>query len=154
MKHIFILMLSLFSNVLFAQQNSIPKPAAEDDENAKKELILLKTEKLRESLLNRDSVALMNLLSDDVTYGHSNGLNQSKEQVVRSVMSAAHDYRKITVRDAKVRLYVQSAVVNMEADVYLLLEGKPLEMNMDILLVWVYRGGDWKLVARQSVRNG
>lgn len=154
MKHILIIMLSLFSNVLFAQQNIIPKLAAEDDENAKKELILLRTEKLRESLLNRDSVALMNLLSDDVTYGHSNGLNQSKEEVIRSVMSTQHDYRKIRVDEIKPRIYGQTAIVNMEADVFLLLEGKPIEMNMDVLLVWVYRGGDWKLVARQSVRNG
>lgn len=115
--------------------------------------VTMKTGQLRTAILDKDSVLLQTLLSDDVTYGHSNGWIQSKSGFIRSVMSREQDYKKMDVRKMDVRVFGNTAVVNLETDVSLIMTGKPMDLDMDILLVWVNAGGEWKLVARQSVKN-
>jgi len=112
-----------------------------------------KMTQLRTALMGRDSVALDSLLAEDVTYGHSNGMIQSRSELIRSVMSREQDYKKMDVRKMDIRLFGNTAVVNVEADVSLIMTGKPLDLDMDVLLVWIKRKGSWKLVARQSVKN-
>ncbi|MFM2208192.1 MAG: hypothetical protein RL213_2167 [Bacteroidota bacterium] len=108
---------------------------------------------LRSALLTKDSLALSDLLSDEVTYGHTNGLTQTKQELIRSVMSGQQEYKSITVRKTDIRIHGSMAIVNTEGNASLLLDGKPLELDMDVLLVWILENDDWKLVARQSVRN-
>lgn len=109
--------------------------------------------RLRSALLDRDSAMLSTLLADDVKYGHSNGLMQSKGEVIRSVVSGQHDYRSLTLSDEDIRIYGSTAVVNLFTDVSMVLQGKPVEMSMNILMVWIREGTGWKLVARQSVKR-
>lgn len=109
---------------------------------------------LRSAILNRDTLMLADLLAEDVTYGHSNGLIQTKVEVISSISSGSHSYFKIESRELKVRAYNDAAVVNMTADVSMLLDGKPLELDMKILFLWVKDDKQWKLAARQSVRTG
>lgn len=115
--------------------------------------IISKMAQLRSALMNRDSVALDSLLAADVTYGHTNGMTQSRSELIRSVMSREQDYKKMDVRKMDIRLFGNTAVVNLEADVSLIMAGKLLDLDMDVLLVWVKRKGLWQLVARQSVKN-
>lgn len=129
-----------------------PAPGSPGSDPVKTE-VMLKMAQLRASLLDRDSVALEKLLAEDVTYGHSNGLLQSKKEIIHSVMSGEQDYKKIDVRKIDIRIFGNTAVVNLESDVSLIMAGKPLDIDMDILLVWIRENGSWKLVARQSVKN-
>ena len=108
---------------------------------------------LRSSLLERDSVMLSKLLSDDLTYGHTNGWIQSKEELIRSVVDGQQEYSSINVKGMTVRVYGTTAIVNLDGNASLKFDGKPLELDMKVLLVWVLLDGEWKLVARQSVRN-
>jgi hypothetical protein len=119
----------------------------------KKIEISSKMSQLRTALMNRDSIALDSLLAADVTYGHSNGMTQSRSELIRSVMSREQDYKKMDVRKMDIRFFGNTAVVNLEADVSLIMTGKPMDLDMDALLVWVKRKGCWQLVARQSVKN-
>lgn len=128
--------------------------AGTDEDRLQMEVeVMGKMEALRMAILDRDSVILQSLLSEDVTYGHSNGWIQSKSEFIRSVMSKEQDYKKIEVRKMDVRVFENTAVVNLETDVSLIMSGKPMDLDMDILLVWVRAGGEWKLAARQSVKN-
>ncbi|MER3498055.1 MAG: hypothetical protein C4308_05170 [Chitinophagaceae bacterium] len=114
--------------------------------------IMMKIFGLKNALINKDSVALADLLAEDVSYGHTNGLIQTRSQLIRSVMSAEQDYKSIDVLDMKVRLYDNTAVVTMKSKIDMIYQGKPLMMDMNITLVWVRIKGQWKLVARQSVK--
>jgi hypothetical protein len=124
-----------------------------DPEALSKSRISEKMAVLRSALLTKDSLALSDLLSDEVTYGHTNGLTQTKQELIRSVMSGQQEYKSITVRKTDIRIHGSMAIVNTEGNASLLLDGKPLELDMDVLLVWILENDDWKLVARQSVRN-
>ncbi len=131
-----------FSDSLMAQ--------GEDIRNG---VIMMKMLSLKTALIKKDSVSLTKLLSEDVTYGHTNGMIQTKQQLIRDVVSGAQDYKSIEPSDMKIRFYDNTAVVTMIGDVVLNYQNSPLTMHMFITLVWVYKDNEWKLVARQSVNT-
>jgi hypothetical protein len=115
--------------------------------------VMMSMQKLRMALLNKDSFQLAQVLADEVTYGHSNGWNQSKSELIRSVMSGEQEYQKLEPKAMSIRMQGNVAVVNFETLVALKLRGEQMEMSLDILLVWVKMNNQWKLIARQSAKN-
>jgi hypothetical protein len=114
--------------------------------------VWMKMLSLKNSLIAKDSVTLSNLLADDVTYGHSNGLNQTKAQLIRDVVSGVQDYKRIEAEDINVRIFERTAIVNMRSWVNMIYNNNPLDLTMNITLVWIQKDGEWKLEARQSVK--
>jgi len=125
---------------------------AQQDNSAKQTEVMMKMENLRNALLSKDSVALSNLLADDVTYGHSSGLIQTKAELIRSIMSGEQDYKSIEPSNMVVRIYDNAGVVNAKVKANLIYQGKPTDLNMAVTFTWVKINGEWKLVARQSVK--
>lgn len=132
----------LLPTLLFAQQSKASLQAE----------VIVKTASLSSALVAKDSVGLSKLLADEVTYGHTNGLIQTKAELVRSVMSGEQDYKSIEPGDMRVRIYENTGVVTMKTKVAMLYNRNPLDLSMFVTLVWIRNGSNWKLVARQSVK--
>jgi len=115
--------------------------------------VMMKMASLRNALLNKDSAGLSNLLADDVSYGHSNGMIQTKTELIRDVVSGVQDYRSIDPSDMNVRIFGNSGIVNLKAKVKLLSAGTPMDLNLAMVLVWIKKEKDWKLEARQAVKQ-
>jgi hypothetical protein len=141
-KLIYVLLVAGMPFLCFAQNNLSPQQMD----------VMMKMASLKSALLNKDSVALSALLSADVTYGHTNGLVQTKAQLIRSVVSREQDYKAIDPLDMKIRVYDNTGIVNMKSKVKMIYNGAPLDLSMHIVLVWIKKDNDWKLVARQSVK--
>jgi hypothetical protein len=107
---------------------------------------------LRNALINKDSAALDDVLASDVSYGHTSGLIQTEAQLIRSVMSKDQDYQNIIPSDINIRIYDNTGVVTMKSTVIMNYQGKPLNMDMYVTLVWIKKN-KWQLVARQSVKQ-
>jgi hypothetical protein len=114
--------------------------------------VLMKMRELKNALIEKDSVGLSTVLSGDVTYGHTNGIIQTKAQLIRSVMSGEQDYKTIEPSNMEVRMYGNTGVATMNSKVVMNYQDKPLEINMFITMVWIRSDTEWKLVARQSVK--
>ena len=114
--------------------------------------IMMKMLALKTALITKDSLSLSQLLSEDVTYGHTNALIQSKKELIHDIVTTEQDYKIIEPSEMKVRLYDNTAVVNMNSKVEMNYKNLPLVMNMKITLVWIKNKEDWQLVARQSVK--
>jgi hypothetical protein len=141
-KLIYVLLVAAMPFLCFAQNNLSPQQID----------VMMKMASLKSALLNKDSVALSALLSADVTYGHTNGLVQTKAQLIRSVVSREQDYKVIDPLDMKIRVYDNTGIVNMKSKVKMIYNGAPLDLSMHIVLVWIKKDNEWKLVARQSVK--
>jgi hypothetical protein len=113
--------------------------------------IMMKMLSLKNSFIAKDSVTLSALLADDVTYGHTNGLIESKSQLIRSIMSGDQDYKTIDPSEMNIRMFDKTAIVNVRLKIHLIYNGKPTDLDMYAVLVWV-KSKDWKLEARQSVK--
>ena len=142
MKKSIVILLALFLLPFFAISQS----------GAKME-VMMKMLGLKNSLIAKDSATLSGLLANDVTYGHTNGIIQTKAQLIRSVMSGEQDYKSIEPSDMDVRIYDNTGVVTMKSKVSMMYQGKPLDMDMFVTLTWIKTNSDWKLVARQSVKQ-
>lgn len=128
------------------------KATAQPGLSAEQTQVMMKMLSLKNSLIGKDSVGLSNLLANDVTYGHTNGIIQTKAQLIRDVVSGVQDYKSIEPSDMKIRVYENTGVVTMNSKVIMNYQGKPLELNMFVTLVWIKNKNDWNLVARQSVK--
>jgi len=140
-KFLIILLIGLSPLLSFTQENS-PKQTE----------VMMRMLVLRNALINKDSVALDDVLTSDVSYGHTSGLIQTKAQLIRSVVSKEQDYKNIIPSDMNIRIYDNTAVVTMKSTVIMNYQGKPLNMDMYITLVWIKKN-KWQLVARQSVKQ-
>jgi hypothetical protein len=140
-KFVFILLIGISQVISFAQTYS-PKQSE----------VMMRMLALRNALIAKDSATLNDLLASDVTYGHTNGLIQTKAQLIRSVVSKEQDYKNILPSDMNIRVYDNTAVVTMKSGVTMNYQGSPLELQMYIMLVWIKKD-KWQLIARQSVKQ-
>ena len=122
-------------------------------QSLKQDAVMMKMWELKTALLKRDSISLAKLLADDVSYGHSNGLIQNRAQLISDIMNGTQDYKSIEPSDMNIRIYYNSAVVTMKSRITMNMQGKALDLSMNVLFVWVKKDNDWKLVARQSAKN-
>jgi len=125
---------------------------AQQNNSAQQAEVMTKMASLRNALLSKDSVTLSNLLADDITYGHSSGLIQTKAELIRSIVSGEQDYKSIEPTNMHVRIYDNAGVVNVNVKASVIYQGKPIDLNMAVTFTWVKINGDWKLVARQAVK--
>ncbi len=125
---------------------------AQQDDSSKKMQVMTSMLNLRNALLNKDSIALEKLLSNEVQYGHSNGMIETKTMLIHSIMSRMQNYKLIDPSDMDIKIYDNTAVVNTKLKVDMLFNSKSLSLNMSALLIWIKKENNWQLVARQSVQ--
>ena len=141
-KNIFILLITLsFAFNIKAQDANDPKMQ-----------VMMKMQDLKNALLSKDSISLSGLLVDDISYGHSSGLIQTKSQLIRDVMSGFQEYKSIEASDLNVRIYDNTGIATLKLKVNLSFGGNPMDLNLIATLTWVKINNEWKLVARQSVK--
>ncbi len=99
----------------------------------------------------RDSVALKWLLSDKVSYGHSNGWIETKKEVITDLYNGKLIYKKIAATTPEIKTEGTVAAARSVAEIDAVMDGKLMSFKLKVLQVWVWEGGHWALFARQSV---
>jgi hypothetical protein len=107
---------------------------------------------LRKALVEKDSVKLNGILHDQLSYGHSNGWRESKKEVVNHLFDGRLVYHEIEEQILDITKKGQMACVRTENEIRVDLDGKPLQLKLHVLQVWVYQGKRWLLLSRQSTR--
>ena len=109
-------------------------------------------ETLRKALLEPDKAKLAQVTSDQVSYGHSDGRVETKEQFVNGVMTRKQVVKSLAFPDLKLSVVGNAAIVR---HIYLAeseLDGKATTTKIGALQVWQKQDGTWKLLARQGFR--
>ena len=135
---IFLWSLSTFS---FAQNESVKMD------------VMMKMLSLKNALVAKDSITLSKVLANDVTYGHTNAMVQTKAELIRDVVSKVQDYTVIDPSEMNIRIFENTAIVNMKSKVVMNYKNEPLEIKMKVVLTWIKKGNDWVLEARQAVKE-
>ena len=118
------------------------------DEAAVKENV----EVLRKALLEADKAKLEQVASAQISYGHSDGRVETKEQFVNGVMTRKQRVKSLEFPELKVAVVGNAAIAR---HIYLAeseLEGKQTTTKIGALQVWQKQDGAWKLLARQGFR--
>jgi hypothetical protein len=114
---------------------------------------VMKAEQARVTALTQGDLAkLGEILADDLTYTHSSGRVDSKEQFLDSLKTGAVKYESMTHSNVKVSLYGSTAVMRGESDMKLQSGGRPVAFRIRFLNVYVKKDGHWQMTAWQSTR--
>ncbi|HUS01820.1 MAG TPA: nuclear transport factor 2 family protein [Chitinophagaceae bacterium] len=135
-KFIFILFISL-SPLLSAAQSSFLKEAAA---------------KLDKALIAKDTFVLKQLLHKDITWGHSNGWVQTKADIIKDLFSGKFSYIRIDSKDSKWIVVNNVATMRNSSDISYELDGKPGELHLHVVLVWLKTNKGWQLLTRQGTK--
>jgi hypothetical protein len=109
-------------------------------------------ETLREGILQQDKAKLDQVAASQISYGHSDGRTETKEQFINGVMTRKQTQKSLAFPDLKVFVVGDTAVAR---HIYLgesELDGKQNTTRIGALQVWQKQGGAWKLLARQGFR--
>ena len=106
--------------------------------------------RLDQALLKKDTVTLKQLLHKDLSYGHSNGWVQNRQDVIMDLVNGKFSYQKIESRDQQWKAGKDWATVRSTTAVQYLLNGKEGTLNLHVLQVWIKTNKGWQLMARQS----
>jgi hypothetical protein len=109
-------------------------------------------EALRQGILQQDKAKLDQLAASQISYGHSDGRVETKEQFINGVMNRKPVQKSLTFPELKVFVAGNTAVAR---HIYMgesELDGKQTTTRIGALQVWQKQDGGWKLLARQGFK--
>ena len=109
-------------------------------------------ETLRQGILQQDKAKLDQVCASQISYGHSDGRSETKEQFINGVMTRKQVQKSLAFPELKVFVVGNNAVAR---HIYLgesELDGKQNTTRIGALQVWQKQDGGWKLLARQGFR--
>jgi Domain of unknown function (DUF4440) len=139
MRFIFILVILLFvSSKSFSQKDTAA--------------VLDAVMQLEKALIDKDTAHLSPLLHKDVAYGHSSGWVQTKEDVLKDMMRGFLVYNRIDNNSVLIDMSKEKAIVKERMTVNGVRDGKPFELSLFVMEVWLQNKKGWQLYARQSAK--
>ena len=117
----------------------------------KEKVILIQVSKLDSLMENNDS-KILELFSDDVSFGHSNGWLQNKDDFKKDFESGKVKYQSVKQTELK-ELKIKNKFANVRRIIAVkgLYKNETFEMKLSVLEFWIKQKGIWKLWSRQSV---
>ena len=103
-------------------------------------------------LIRKETDSLARTLDDRLEYVHSNGWVQTKKDVLDDMKSGKLIYQVVTVKESKVRLYGQSAIVSGLGTFEGINSGTTFKLDLRYTEVYVRSAEGWKLASRHSNR--
>jgi hypothetical protein len=107
---------------------------------------------LRKGLLEADRAKLDQVAAPQISYGHSDGRVETKDQFITGVLNRKQTVKSLAFPDLKVSVVGNNAIAR---HIYLSeseLDGKATTTRIGALQVWQKQDGGWKLLARQGFR--
>lgn len=109
-------------------------------------------QELRTAMINADRATLEKIAATKLSYGHSSGVIDDKQQFVQKIADGTSDYVSIDLKNQTIAVSGNVAIVRHELHASIADGGKPGELHLRVLLVWQKEGKQWKLMARQAVK--
>jgi uncharacterized protein (TIGR02246 family) len=131
--------------------SAVAQPAAEDTkDNAVAPQLVQLVNQVSDALVRNDTATIAQLWTEDFSYVHSNGNQQSKSEFLDDVKTGRRKYYSITPGNIQTRLYGNTAVLTGLTDMKLNTAGRDLTLKIRFTSVCVQDGGKWRMAAWQS----
>jgi len=123
-----------------------------DAQTADESAVMEAVETLRKGIFEADRAKLAQVASEQISYGHSDGRVETKEEFIKGVMTRKQTVKSLAFPELKVSVVGPAAIAR---HIYLAeseLDGKATTTRIGALQVWQKQDGGWKLLARQGFR--
>ena len=109
-------------------------------------------ESLRKAMIDGNKTELENLVSHNLSYGHSGGHIDDKAEFVDKLVTGKSDFVTMELSEQTISINGKTAIVRHKLSATTNDAGKPGEVHLMVMMVWQKQGGHWKLLARQAVK--
>jgi ketosteroid isomerase-like protein len=109
-------------------------------------------ESLRVAMIDANGPALQSAAAAKLSYGHSSGRVETKEEFVANILSGKSDFVSIELSEQTVAISNKVALVRHVFTAATNDGGKPGTIKLKVLLVFEKQKGHWLLLARQAVK--
>lgn len=138
-KTLLILLLSTLSVSVFAQDKKVTAVA-------------ITLDMFHKAILDADSLKLEQLTDSKLTYGHSIGRIENKKEFIHALASGESDFKTLNITDQTIIVEGKTAVVRHKLAADIKDKDKYVSIKLAVLMVWVKKDKQWKLLARQAVK--
>ena len=111
-------------------------------------------QQLDKALLQKDEVVLKSVLHKDVSYGHSNGWIQSKDDILNDLKTGKLTYNNIENNSsAIVKISEKYATVKTNTNAEGAVNGTAFKLTLHVMQFWIKTKKGWQLIVRQSAKQ-
>lgn len=108
---------------------------------------------LTKAMLDVDREKLLALTAEQLSYGHSAGRIENRQQFVDYLVSRASAFRKIELSEQTIGMVGNTAIVrHLFVGETANPQGQVSPVRIGVLQVWQKPGANWTLLARQAYR--
>ena len=109
---------------------------------------------LDKALLQKDETVLRSVLHKDLSYGHSNGWIQNKNDILKDFTSGKLTYNKIENNSSAIIVITKGyATVKTNTNAEGVVNGTAFNLKLHIMQFWIKTKKGWQLIARQSAKQ-
>jgi len=110
---------------------------------------------LKEAMVNPEMKKLDDLAAETLSYGHSNGFIENKNEFISSLVSGKYNFLSIDISEQEINIVDNIAIVRHKLYAETHDKGKEAgTVKLKVLLIWQLRNEkEWVLLARQAVKN-
>lgn len=110
-------------------------------------------ESLRKAMLEADRKGLLELIADELSYGHSSGLVETKSEFIDVVANKKTIFKSIALIEPSIVMAGDNAIArHIFVNETESSDGRPGVPRVGAMQLWTKRNGSWKLLARQAFR--
>ena len=109
-------------------------------------------ETLRKACIDPDKAFLEKILHEDLSYGHSSGLIETKTMLIESLVSNNSDFKTMDLTEQTIKVVGKTAIVRHKLMAETANKGVPSTAKLNVLLIFMKAKGEWKLLARQAAK--
>ena len=104
------------------------------------------------ALVQKNTVSINQQTEKSLSYGHSNGWVQNKNDIIKDFETGLISYQTYKEDSVQVSMSGNFANIRFIADINTTLRGNAISNHLKVLEVWVKKGKRWLLFARQAVK--
>lgn len=139
MKYLFLFTMLISSSLIYAQRSYV-----EQVEKA--------VARFTKAMEDSDIKTLSRMTSPKLTYGHSSGKVETKQEFLQTFKSGATDFVKINITGQTIDVSGTTAIVRHLLDADTNDNNKPGHVTLKVMTVWQKQDAGWVLLARQAVK--
>ena len=109
-------------------------------------------QEFHQALIKKNTVSINQQTDKALTYGHSNGWVETKNELLKNLETGYTGYQSYKEDSISVSINSVAASVRYVADINATLKGQPSTYHLKVLEVWLKKGNRWVLFARQSIK--
>ena len=116
------------------------------------EKLVTTMKEFHQALVQQNKVSINQQTEKALSYGHSNGWVQNKNDLIKDFETGIISYQSYKEDSVQVSMSGNLANIRFIADINATLRGNSISSHLKVLEVWIKKGKRWLLFARQAVK--